>query len=537
MAFQRFVRQRPWVAAAGVTFTGAAAVESYSNYQEEHAVNKEDYTLPRSYDRESFRRYWIQRPISVVSRFGKIGYELGPSVASYLYHKNATGLLQNPADSEDVQTQQAVKFREALTNLGPAFVKVGQQVAIRPDLVPPAVLKELQKLCDSVKPIPDEVAMQVLRDELFGPEEEESSNTGDNKDRTRNLDDLFEDLHLVASASLGQVYQAKIKSSGELVAIKVQRPDMERAFGLDLFLLQMWGDFVDAFTNVFTEQVPFHSAFFDAFSQGSYSELDYENEARNQMHFQKELADRNCKVKVPNVYLDYSTRRVLTTEWIEGTKLADSSKQTIRELIPIGVELFLTQLLDIGAFHSDPHPGNLLVTKDGTLCLIDFGLCADVDEKEREAMTKAIVHLLYRDFDSLIHTDTKELGFLPHDFDTEELTPILTKVLTGGLLQSGSDLKKRKRKLMEISNELNEIFFRYPFRVPGFFALVTRGLGLLEGIALVGDPDFDIFMASAPYATKRAVSILGQQATAAGYRRFSRTRMTVRTNESLTPNV
>ena len=484
----------------------------------------------------------MRRPISVVSRFGTIGYELGPTVASYLYHKNSAALpwsSPSPAEEKDAeletQRRQAVQFREALTNLGPAFVKVGQQVAIRPDLVAPAVLKELQKLCDSVRPVPDEIAMQVLRDELFGTGDADSKQT---IPTTEQLDDIFEDLHLVASASLGQVYKARLKASGELVAIKVQRPDMEKAFGLDLFLLQMWGDAVDAFTNVFTKQVPFHSAFFDAFSKGSYSELDYENEARNQVHFQKELADRNCKVKVPNVYQDYSTRRVLTTEWIEGVKLADSSKDTIRELIPVGVELFLTQLLDMGAFHSDPHPGNLLVTKEGTLCLIDFGLCAEVDVGAREAMTKAIVHLLYRDFDSLIHTDTKELGFLPHDFDTEELTPILTKVLTGGLLQSGSNLKKRKRKLMEISNELNEIFFRYPFRVPGFFALVTRGLGLLEGIALVGDPDFDIFMASAPYATKRAVTILGQQATSYGYRRLSRVMTTTRgTNGSLSPHV
>ena len=154
------------------------------------------------------------------------------------------------------------------------------------------------------------------------------------------------------------------------------------------------------------------------------------------MHFQRELAIRNCKVKIPNVYEEYSTRRVLTSEWIEGVKLSDSPNETIRELIPVGVELFMTQLLDIGAFHSDPHPGNLLVTKDGVLCLLDFGLCAEVEVGAREAITKAIVHLLYRDFDSLIHHDTKELGFLPKDFDTEELKPILTKVLTGGLLQS-----------------------------------------------------------------------------------------------------
>lgn len=151
-----------------------------------------------------------------------------------------------------------------------------------------------------------------------------------------------------------------------------------------------------------------------------------------------------------------------------------------------------------------------MVTSDkGMLCLLDFGLCATVDIQERQAMTKALVHLLYRDFDALVTYDTKELGFLPEDFDTEPLKPILVKVLTGGLLDAGSNMDNRKRKLMEISSELNEIFFQYPFQVPPFFALVTRGLGLLEGIALSGDPDFDIFKASLPFiASKRAVSLI-----------------------------
>lgn len=147
------------------------------------------------------------------------------------------------------------------------------------------------------------------------------------------------------------------------------------------------------------------------------------------------------------------------------------------------------------------------MTPEGKLCLIDFGLCAEVDEQARAGMTKAIVNLLARDFHSLVHKDAKELGFLPHDYDTTELQPLLTKILTGGLLDAGSNLHSRKRKLMEISNELNQVFFQYPFSVPPFFALVTRGLGLLEGIALTGDPEFDIFRASAPYATKRAMQM------------------------------
>lgn len=240
-------------------------------------------------------------------------------------------------------------------------------------------------------------------------------------------------------------------------------------------------------------------------------ELDYEKEASNQLRFKRELELRAADVVVPNVYQQYSSQRVLTTEWVDGSKLADATPEEIHRLIPVGVELFLIQLLDIGTMHCDPHPGNLLVTKEGRLCLLDFGLCVEVDERSRNAITKAIVHLLMKDFDQLVQVDAKELGFLPEDLDTTELQPILTKILTVGLVESSSNLKQRKRKLMEISNELNHVFFQYPFSVPPFFALITRGLGLLEGIALTGDPDFDIFRASAPFARRRAVQLLGNR--------------------------
>ena len=134
-----------------------------------------------------------------------------------------------------------------------------------------------------------------------------------------------------------------------------------------------------------------------------------------------------------------------------------------------------------------------------------------MDEPARVAMTGAIVNLLSGDFDALIAKDAKQLGFLPHDLDVTELKPILTKILTQGLLESGSNLHERKRKLMDISNELNMVFFEYPFSVPPFFALITRGLGLLEGIALSGDPDFDIFQASYPYARRRALEMFGYE--------------------------
>jgi aarF domain-containing kinase len=116
---------------------------------------------------------------------------------------------------------------------------------------------------------------------------------------------------------------------------------------------------VDAITTTITQQPKFHDALYESFARGSYAELDYENEAANQMRFRKELAERHVPVVVPRVYHEWTTERVLTSEWIEGCKLADCPKDQIRTLIPIGVELFLTQLLDIGSFHADPHPGTL----------------------------------------------------------------------------------------------------------------------------------------------------------------------------------
>lgn len=517
-------------AVGGGTFVGCAyayqverraerAHDASTNHASSSSSTNADVpVLPREYDSNAVERYWEKRPVTVAFRVVDALREAAPILASYLYDFHVRPrLLVRPSDaspSEDDgnvvddersrrQRRHASNLREALTRLGPAFVKLGQQLSIRPDLVPPAVLRELRLLCDSVPPVDDEVALRVLSDELC-------------LDDPSELRFLFEGLELVAAASLGQVYRATLVDTKERVAIKVQRPDMLRRVSLDLFLLSKIARLADRFTGTFTEQAPYHVNLFDTFARGSYLELDYENEAANQLLFRKEFRKRDLDVLVPDVHLHFSSRRVITTEWVDGTKLADADRRVIRRLIPIGVELFLTQLLDVGRFHADPHPGNLYVTDvdvdggGGRLCLLDFGLCARVDARDRRAMTAAIVHLLVGDFDRLVSEDAVELGFLPRSMDTTEIRPVLKTILTRGLLESGSNLRERKRRLAEISDELNEVFFRYPFSVPPFFALVTRGLGLLEGIALSGDPDFDIFQASYPYASKRAVEIFGQ---------------------------
>lgn len=488
---------------ASVTSIGISAYA----LEQHTATTPASEALPRQYDADAIASYWSKRPLSV---FGRVIDILSESVP--IAFRVAMDWDDALGQDEELQRRHAMDVKGALTRLGPAFVKAGQQISIRPDLVSPAVLKVLQTLCDAVEPVQNDVAMKILRDELV-------------KDKFSDLDEIFvggeDGLELVASASLGQVYKGKIKVGENEdqvaeVAIKVQRPDMVSRVSLDLFLLYNYAQFLDMFTSTFTKQSPYHVDLIKNFAAGSYTELDYEREAFNQIRFKDELNDRKCLCVVPAVYQRFTTARVITTEWINGVKLVDAPNHQIQALIPVGVELFLTQLLDIGAFHADPHPGNLLVTENNELCLLDFGLIAEVDEKSQHAMTAAIVHLISGDFETLVSRDAKLLGFLPDDYDTQDLQPILTKVLTEGLLNSGSNLRTRKRKLMEISNELNEIFFKYPFSVPPFFALVTRGLGLLEGIALAGDPNFDIFKASYPYARRRAMKLFGMNILRAG---------------------
>lgn len=537
------VRRRPF---SSVAATSTVTAVGYANYVEwwrttqpqQQSASSIETIIPRDqYDGDSIARYWEHRPVTIAKRLLSICNELLPVAGEYVYSFHlrpwAVEKLSN-ADKkgncqqldEDLEHKQQMerdlsrKLRTALTHLGPTFIKVGQQLSIRPDLISPTVLFELQRLCDAVPPFDDKIAMRVLAQELSSQRDGDNNTDWKEDDVNRIVMSVFQEMpNLVASASLGQVYKATTKESKQQVAIKIQRPDILETVTLDLFLLLSYGKVVDKLCSIFTNQIPYHEAFLDGFAHGAFMELNYRAEAANQTYFREELHSRfngkKTKVVVPRVHEQFTTNRVLVSDWIEGIPLAQAPQQQIQQLIPIGVELFLCQLLDIGKFHSDPHPGNLYVTScpDGTptLCLLDFGLVADVDETARNAMTRAIVNLLQGDYDTLISHDAKHLGFLPHDMDVTELKPVLKTILKEGLLEAGSNLHDRKRNLMAISNELNEVFFQYPFSVPPFFALVTRGLGLLEGIALKGDPSFDIFQASFPYAKRRAMDMFSMK--------------------------
>jgi aarF domain-containing kinase len=206
-------------------------------------------------------------------------------------------------------------------------------------------------------------------------------------------------------------------------------------------------------------------------------------------------------VVIPGTFPEYTSRRVHVAEWIDGEKLSQSTADDVGALVNLGVITYLTQLLDFGFFHADPHPGNMMRTDDGKLAILDFGLMTEVTDNQKYGMIEAIAHLLNRDYTE-IGQDFINLDFIPEGTDTEPIVPALTKVFDAALAGGGA----KSINFQELAADLAEITFEYPFQIPPYFALVIRAIGVLEGIALVGNPEFAIIDEAYPYIARRLMT-------------------------------
>ena len=383
------------------------------------------------------------------------------------------------------QKGQAIQLRKMLTTLGPAFIKIGQALSTRPDLVPPTYLEELTKLQDQLPPFPNEIAFQFIREEL-GAEPSE----------------VYAELSPmpIAAASLGQVYRGKLKT-GEEVAVKVQRPGLAESIALDMYILRK----IAAWTMNNIKRVRSNLvAIADELATRIFEETDYNQEGRNAERFAA-LYSYLPEIYVPKIYWRYTGRRVLTMEWITGTKLTELDK--IREqgidathLIDVGVQCSLRQLLEHGFFHADPHPGNLLAMPDGRLAYLDFGMMSEVKPYQRYGLIEAIVHLVNRDFDGLAH-DYVKLEFLTPDTDLTPIIPAFASVFNDALGASVAEIN-----IKSITDQLSSLMYEYPFTVPAYYALIIRSLVTLEGIAIHVDPEFKVLSKAYPYVAKRLLT-------------------------------
>ena len=388
-------------------------------------------------------------------------------------------------DNPIKERKRAIRVRDIITKLGPAYIKIGQALSTRPDLVSPIFLEELSALQDQIPSFPNEIAFRFIEEELGKRPEEIYAEISPNP---------------IAAASLGQVYRAKLKT-GEDVAVKVQRPDLTRRITLDLYILRSIAGWVQ--NNV--EQVRSDLvAITDELAERIFEEINYRQEGRNADKF-KELYGYMEEIYVPKIYWDYTGRRVLTMEWVTGTKLTDVEKVQAQgidatHLVEIGVECSLRQLLEHGFFHADPHPGNLLAMPDGRLAYLDFGMMSRIKPYQRYGLIEAVVHLVNRDFDSLAK-DYIKLDFLTPDTNLEPIIPALGNVFNNALGASVAELNFKS-----ITDEMSAMMYEFPFRVPAYYALIIRSMVTLEGIAIGIDPNFKVLSKAYPYIAKRLLT-------------------------------
>eukprot|EP00551_Chaetoceros_affinis_P005745 CAMPEP_0203681236 /NCGR_PEP_ID=MMETSP0090-20130426/42232_1 /ASSEMBLY_ACC=CAM_ASM_001088 /TAXON_ID=426623 /ORGANISM="Chaetoceros affinis, Strain CCMP159" /LENGTH=792 /DNA_ID=CAMNT_0050549661 /DNA_START=205 /DNA_END=2583 /DNA_ORIENTATION=- len=434
--------------------------------------------LPYVYDPKILKDYFSKRPLVVLKRMFQVITVGGGFFGSTLLDK-----ILGKGDDADLEVKRAGELRDLITSLGPFYIKLGQALSIRPDVLSPRSMVELQKLCDKVPSYDSKIAFQTIERELG-----------------KSVNELFSEItsEPVAAASLGQVYKATLRKNGQVVAVKVQRPGVLETVSLDLYLAREIGLFVRSFPAL-VERLD-AVALLDEFAYRFFQELDYNAECENGLKIRDQMKVLPMVV-IPANFPEFTSRRVHVAEWVEGEKLSQSTADDVGALVNLGVITYLTQLLEFGFFHADPHPGNMMRTNEGKLAILDFGLMTEITENQKYGMIEAIAHLLNRDY-SAIGQDFINLDFIPEGTDTEPIVPALTKVFDVALAGGGA----KSINFQELSADLAQITFDYPFRIPPYFALVIRAISVLEGIALVGNPNFAIIDEAYPYIARRLMT-------------------------------
>ena len=430
--------------------------------------------------------------------------EYDPEVISKIYRKNPKRLLKRLKQTlipifvyifsvgfdkltGQLKKESKARFRaKELTNLlvelGPAFVKAGQALSTRPDIIPAILLEELSELQDQLPGFDGDKAMELIEEDL-----------------NKKINEIFLniDKEPISAASLGQVHKAILKS-GEIVAVKVQRPGLREQITLDLYIVRNIANWLKNNIGLIRSDLV---ALIDELGKRVFEEMDYLNEAENAEKF-RNMHIHNSKIAVPKIYKNTTSRRVLTMEWIDGIKLTNLEgvkKLGIDpdEMIEIGVQCSLEQLLEHGFFHADPHPGNLLALEDGRLCYLDFGMMSEVTRNSRSGLIQAVVHLVNKNFDKLSQ-DFVKLGFLSEEVNLEPIVPAFQDVFVNAV-----ELGVSKMDFKSVTDDMSGVMYKFPFKLPPYYALIIRSLLTLEGIALSVDPNFKILGAAYPYFARR----------------------------------
>ena len=379
-----------------------------------------------------------------------------------------------------------VRLREAFEELGPTFIKLGQVLSGRPDLITAAYANEFKKLQDEVPPFPFEEARAIIETELGAP-----------------LEELFLsfDKAPAAAASIAQVHYATLPDGTEVV-VKVQRPNIQENIEQDIQILRAVAALLEK--HIPEARVYNPAAIVEEFARTVRREMDFGMEADNALKFEESFRDSHT-IYIPRVFGAHSSRKVLTLERITGIRIdmvadLDAAGFDRHALAKNGTTAFFKQVFDDGFFHADPHPGNMFVMDDGRIGLVDFGIVGRLTEENREAIADTFLAVVNKDFDKLVRQYI-DMGFVSDDIDLETFKRGFKADLVD-LIEPLYTKKLGQIKLSDYLERVTGIATRHGLKFPRELILMNKALLTMEGLGRELDPDFDFMEAARPYAHK-----------------------------------
>ncbi|MFN1218002.1 ABC1 kinase family protein [Chryseobacterium kwangjuense] len=427
------------------------------------------------FDKQQRKLKRSARLISVLSKYG---------FKDMLARMN-TGNKQEhePSDSDEVVSKGTVyeRIRLVLEELGPTFVKLGQTFSNREDLLPPELIQELQKLQDKVDTVDMDVE-EILENEF-----------------NISVREYFQEIQKepLATASIAQVYKAVLKD-GSPVILKLKKPDVQAVIEDDLLLIKDLEKLISAYSDI-GEKLNLKQAI-STFEKSLLEEVSLINEKENILHFARNFKN-NKETYVPKIYEEFSNNNILCMEFIDGIKVTDKTALLANNIDPvkvseIGLRLFVSQILDYGFFHADPHAGNILVKKDGKIVFIDFGAVGKIQPNDKEILENLIVSFVAKNSHKIVrHLKKMAVSYeIPDERRFEnDVEDILNFVHSSSL----QDIN-----VQVIINKMKDILKDNRLHMPDYFYLLFKGISLIEGVGRTINPDLDVVKSLHPYTKK-----------------------------------
>ena len=421
-----------------------------------------------------------QRIIRILFKYGFDDLVEGLRIDQYL----ETGLkMINRKPREEIEKRsRPERFRMALEELGPTFIKLGQLLSTRPDLISPGYVDELAELQDNVPPFSFAEVKEIFLAEIG-----------------KKPNELFQefDEQPMAAASIGQVHRGRLQNGNEVV-IKIQRPNIENIIAVDLEILAYLASLMEQYLEELQGHRP--SAVVDEFARSLSLEIDYTVELANIQRFARQFRD-NKTIYVPLIYSELSTERILTMEYIDGVKTSKvdalrSQGYDLHLIAERGANLIMEQIFVHGFFHGDPHPGNICILPDNVTCFLDFGMMGRLSRKDREDFTDLMLSIVTKNDRKItdgVLSITTQFGEVDHDALSRDLTDLLDRYMYLPLknLQAG-----------KILQELLDLVQRHKLSIKPNLYLMIKALSTIEGVGLMLDPDLELIKLAEPFVKK-----------------------------------